>query len=193
MEKGKKSLTQTNVRETALASAKWAGIGALIGIGIGACVSFDRIRKQSVLRESLTTNPDLEIDHVYADAGACNAFAALVSFRHFDPVAYDTALFNGNEILRWREDVSRRIRDPTQVVEDVPPRVNAILVQLKQALLRLKHSFAENYGFMITQYDDAAAAVMKRFSDVSYNVAAEVRNRKRRPVGSPPPTPTQKK
>jgi hypothetical protein len=179
-------MNKTSVKEVGASSLKWAAIGSLVGLGIGAWLGFDRVRKRVALQEALTTNQDLDLSALMSDAGACDAFADLMKFRELDPVAYDSALYNANELILLQYALYRDLNNPAVIVEHIPQQVSAVLVQLQRALSHLHDVVMKQHGYMQNAYKNAASDVLRRFTDISYNVSADVRDRKNRPAYQSP-------
>jgi hypothetical protein len=159
------------------------GLGGLLaGALIGGAFGYQKLRRRKNFEELLTRNPCLDLSALYSDESAVDAFAELMPFQTFDATAWDTALFCGDKILRLERSLREQIHNSQAVVEGIPHQIGEQLVQLQRALVAIRNFVTEKYSYMEKQFDDAASAVLKRFSDISYNVSADVRDRKNRPA-----------
>lgn len=181
------SVSQSKSAETKRAvklvggSALAYGLGGLVlGALVGGAFGYQRLRRRKNFEDLLTKNPCLDLSALYSDEAAVEAFAELMPYQTFDPTAWDTALFCGDKILRLERTLQENIRNDQAVVEDIPPQIGDQLVQLHRALSAIGKVVSEKYGYMEKQFDEAYRSVAKRFTDISYNASADVRDRKRR-------------
>lgn len=168
-------------------------IGLALGSAVGGFFGYQKLRRRTQFREQLTTNSALDLSALYQDEDAVEAFADLMTYRAHSPESYDTALYCGDRILRLYAKLRQNLQDPNAVVEDIPHQIGEQLVQLQRAMLAIGSVVSEKHGYMERQYEDSARQVLRRFSNVSYNASADVRDRKVRPIptvsASPSATP----
>ena len=158
------------------------GIGAAIGLVLGGATAFSRLNERATLNQHLTTNTRLPLTELMKDDAFTTKFARIVSFRSFDPMAFDTALYNANAVLKLRDKLYADYNKPDALVENIPMDAEQHRVQIHRALSAIEVIVTRDNGYMTRDFTEGAADVLAYTQNIIGNMDADVRDRRQRPM-----------
>lgn len=170
-----------NWKEALVTVLGGVAIGASIGLVLGGASAYTKINERATLTQ-LTSNPSLVIEELMQDEGFTTHFSRIVSFRTFNPVAFDSALFHANTLLKLRDRLNKDYADQNAMVENLPIEAEERYIQLSRSLSAIETIVTRENGYMTRDFNDGAADVMARARGVITNMNADVRDRKSRPM-----------